>query len=165
MSGTLDEFTGAAPDAPVAIHAPAKAARGPFDYINDITMGKKWLALADEESTGEFPREYSPYLTDMALGQFQDTVQVANEASIRMRYLSPRVHYMFHMRAVPKKKRWTQWPKKDIKRAEAVQAAAKYYGWSERLAASQLYMLSPEDIAEIIAYVNSEGIQRKGKEK
>lgn len=82
--------------------------KGPFDFVNDINEGKKYLWHGNEN-------HYDPFLTLRALSQHVDTIMEAqelNERSLKEFRISPKMHHDFLFHGVERGRRFGKWPKK-----------------------------------------------------
>jgi hypothetical protein len=115
----------------------------PFDYVNDINQGKQNL-MRGTENDKLSEESYVPYLTNMALSMFPDTILHANE--MNMRPDTPkRAQYEFLLNSVrPAKRYGGSWPKKLDN--EALEIVCETYNCNFRLGKEYLALLSDDQI-------------------
>lgn len=113
----------------------------PFDFVNDINIGKKNLMT---DSLSE--KEYVPFLTNRSLSYFPDTVFYANEMNMR-HGVDSRLAYDYYLNIVRPRKRFSKWFKPDGQ--EGIEVVVEYYKCSYKKAAEYIKILSPEQIEEI----------------
>ena len=113
----------------------------PFDYVNDITYGKKGIMVDDLAE-----KEYAPFITNRALSFHVDTVLFANEMNIH-HHLDNRLQYDFFINIIRKQKRWSKWFKpNEVTNLDIIK---QYYGYSNDKAKSVLSLLNNEQIEEL----------------
>ena len=113
-----------------------------FEYLGSINTGKEYLM---NDATSE--KEYVPFMINRGLSLFADTCLFANE--MNMRSDTPKkMQYDFYYYGVPKKKRFSKWPKKEEKLDE-VKALAEHMNISYEKAKVYLSILNPTQIEEI----------------
>ena len=113
----------------------------PFDFINDINLGKKGIMVDDLAE-----KEYAPFITNRALSFHVDTVLFANEMNIH-HHLDNRLQYDFFINIIRKQKRWSKWLKpSEIDNLDIIKT---YYGYSNDKAKSVLSLLNNEQILEL----------------
>ena len=113
----------------------------PFDYINDITYGKKGIMVDDIAE-----KEYNAFIINRGLSMYPDTILFANEMNIHHN-LDHRLQYDFFINIIRKNKRWSKWIKpQEITNIELIK---EYYGYSNEKARQVLSLLSDEQINEL----------------
>tara|TARA_B100002019_G_C21064702_1_gene495876 strand:- start:299 stop:679 length:381 start_codon:yes stop_codon:yes gene_type:complete len=113
----------------------------PFDFINDINLGKKGIMVDDLAE-----KEYAPFITNRALSFHVDTVLFANEMNIH-HHLDNRLQYDFFINIIRKQKRWSKWFKpNEVTNLDIIK---QYYGYSNDKAKSVLSLLNNEQIEEL----------------
>ena len=113
----------------------------PFDYVNDINLGKKGIMVDDIAE-----KEYNAFIINRALSFFTDTVLFANEMNIH-HHLDNRLQYDFFINIIRKQKRWSKWLKpSEIDNLDIIKT---YYGYSNDKAKSVLSLLNNEQILEL----------------
>lgn len=97
----------------------------PFDFVNDINIGKKDImrGTANDELAES---EHVQYLTNKSLSYFVDTVFYANEMNTHE--VDNRLHFTYLLNAVRPKKRFSPWAKPD--NDESINDISKYYNIS-----------------------------------
>lgn len=124
--------------------APKEKTLGPFDYINDVMLGKKNLVRgSDNEELAE--KGYNAFLTNRALSFHIDTVLYANEMN-RRGGLDGLLQYEYYLHSVRPMKRGYFWPKKTAD--EAVQTI------------QDKYKVNPIRGREILAIIGMEGVEQ-----
>ena len=113
----------------------------PFDFVNDITYGKKGIMHDDLAE-----KDYAPFIVNRSLSYHNDTVLFANEMNIH-HHLDSRLQYEFFINIIRKQKRWSKWLKpQDVSNLELIK---EYYGYSNEKAKSVLSLLNDEQINEL----------------
>lgn len=112
----------------------------PFDFVKAINLSKE-----------DFPKEilnkeYSPYLTNMALSYFPDTLYDAQAMNIN-HHISPHMQFSYYLNKVRKRKRFSKWAK-PVK-SEDVDVIMEYYNVSYKKALEYLKILNDEQITII----------------
>ncbi len=118
----------------------------PFDFINDINLGKKGIMVDDLAE-----KEYAPFITNRALSFHVDTVLFANEMNIH-HHLDNRLQYDFFINIIRKQKRWSKWFKpNEVTNLDIIK---QYYGYSNDKAKSVLSLLNNDktDLALSLLY-------------
>jgi hypothetical protein len=124
------------------------AKTNPFDFVNDITYGKK--DIFSEETQ----RSYVPFMINRALSYFPDTVLYANDMNL-VHFLDKYVQYKYFLHAIPKRRRFAKWGKKI--NDEDVVSVSKVFQLSTSKAAEILPTLSEEQLSSIRNISNSLG--------
>jgi hypothetical protein len=124
------------------------AMTNPFDFVNDITYGKK--DIFSEETQ----RSYVPFMINRALSYFPDTVLYANDMNL-VHFLDKYVQYKYFLHAIPKRRRFAKWGKKI--NDEDVVSVSKVFQLSTSKAAEILPTLSEEQLSSIRNISNSLG--------
>jgi len=111
----------------------------PFDYVNDILVGKKNI-MVDEETE----KAYNPYLVNKALSYHKDCLHYANEMN-SMSFLDNKLQFEYLINTIRSKKRNHQkWFK--VEKNEDINSVKLYYGVSEMKAREYLKLLSEDQI-------------------
>lgn len=114
----------------------------PFDYVNSINSGKNNMMRGTEnDSLGE--KEYNPWMTNLALSYFPDTVLHANLVN-QYYHLENRPQYEFLINSIRPKKRFSKWVKATS--SEDVEFVCEYYGCNKILAKEYLSLLTSEQL-------------------
>jgi hypothetical protein len=115
----------------------------PFDFINDITFGKK--DLLREDSLNE--KDYSPFMVNRGLSYFSDTVMYANEMN-RHSGIAKLWQNDFFLNTISRKKRFSKWHKKEAD-SQSLQLVMEYYKYSNNRAREIMDILSPDQLKMI----------------
>lgn len=115
----------------------------PFDFVNDITYGKKNL-IGKEDDLAE--RLYQPFLVNKSLSYFSDTIMYANEMN-RRHGLDNKLQYHYLLNSIRPSRRYAKWVKKvENSDFEAVQ---EYFKYSNEKTFEALSLLSSDQISLI----------------
>lgn len=114
----------------------------PFDFLNSINENKQNLF---EDPSVE--KDYNSFLINKGLSYFPDTVLYANEMNIA-RDIPKQWQFDFLRIAIPKKRRFSKWHKKDTP-TELIELICKYYKYSEQKAYEVVDLLTPDQIETI----------------
>jgi hypothetical protein len=123
-----------------------------FDFVKDISSEKKYVYTAEVESA------YPTFMVNRAFSYYPDTIFIAAEAAIRP-MLSHEMHFAYMFAAVPKKNRFTKWPKAD--RDPILPCLQELYGYSLQRAEEAAPLLSEADRADIMKKSNKGGKEEK----
>lgn len=115
----------------------------PFDFLNAINTTKKDLLREDPLNE----KDYSPYMVNRGLSYFSDTVMMANEMN-KHSGIPKKWQNDFLLTTISKKKRFSQWHKKE-KNSESLQLVMDYYKYSTERAKEVLSIFTDDQI-EII---------------
>lgn len=121
----------------------------PYDFINEISHGKKDIMHDDLEEEA-----YNPYITNRQLSYFPDTVMLANEMNVQ-HHLDKKLQFSFLLNTVRKRKRFSKWFKPELE--SDLEAVKEYYGYSNDKARQSLTLLTEEDLVRIRKKVNKGG--------
>jgi hypothetical protein len=110
----------------------------PFDFMNEISYGKKNIIVDDDTEN-----QYLPFMVNTGLSQSQDTVILANYMNTRP-HIPKKAQFLFLMNTVPKRKRFEKWAK--LEEVENLELIMEYYGYSRNKALSVLSILSLDQI-------------------
>lgn len=116
------------------------------DYLKAINETKE--PLMDTPEWGK--TSYPPFVVGRCLSYFPDTLFAVNEMNTRA-HIDPKMHFDFLRGAVRKRKRFSKWLKRESD--ERVQALIEYYGFSAKKAREALTVLTPQQVADIVAAV------------
>ncbi len=115
----------------------------PFDFVNDITYGKKNL-IGKEDDLAE--KLYQPFLINKSLSYFSDTIMYANEMN-RRHGLDNKLQYQYLLNSIRPSRRYAKWVKKvENSDFEAVQ---EYFKYSNEKTFEALSLLSSDQISLI----------------
>jgi hypothetical protein len=123
----------------------------PFDFLNAINTTKKDLLREDPLNE----KDYSPYMVNRGLSYFSDTVMMANEMN-RNSGIPKKWQNDFLLNTISKKKRFSQWHKKD-KNSESLQLIMEYYKYSTERAKEVLSIFTDGQIKSIKQRMNRGG--------
>ncbi len=123
-----------------------------FDYINSITFDKKDLFKDSIEKD-----EYNPYLVNKFLSYFPDTIFYSNEMNKLHNIIPKEYQYKFYLHAIPKRKRFIQWDKKEISFYDNISLIKDYYKYNTRKAIEVLSVLTEEQLNIIKMKLNKGG--------
>lgn len=115
----------------------------PFDFLNAINFDKK--NLIGEDPSVE--REYNAFMVNRGLSYFNDTILYANTMN-GFPTLDNKIQFDFYLYAIPKRKRFSKWAKKD-QQTNDLKTIMQYYKINEERALEALSILSSKQI-EII---------------
>jgi len=115
----------------------------PFDFINAINTTKKNLFETDPQAA----KDYKPFIINKALSYFPDTILYANQMN-QHHGLDKDMQFFFFLNIISRKKRFSEWSKKDPK-TESLELVKEYYGYSSEKANEALKMLSDENLIMI----------------
>lgn len=110
----------------------------PFDFVNDITFGKRDI-YSDETQ-----RSYIPFIVNRGLSYYADCVLYANDMNL-VHFLDKYVQYKYFLHAIPKRRRFAKWGKK-INDEDVVSV-------------SKVMQLSPSKAAEVVPLLSEEQLQ------
>ena len=123
----------------------------PFDFLNSINDTKQNLIKQDPLCE----KDYSAFMVNRGLSYFADTVMHANEMNIN--HGIPKTwQYDYYLSAVPKKKRFSKWTKKD-KTQDVIKIIMKEYDYSERRALEIINILNASEIKALVAKYSTDG--------
>lgn len=114
----------------------------PFDFLNSINDTKQDL-FTDPQAE----KDYNAFLINKGLSYFPDTILYANEMNI-LRDAPKQWQFDFLRIAIPKKRRFSKWHKKDIP-TDLITLICKHYKYSEQKAYEVISILTPDQIEYI----------------
>ena len=123
-----------------------------FDYINSITFDKTDLYKDSLIKSG-----YNPYLVNRFLSYFPDTIFYSNEMNKFHNVIPKEYQYKFYLYAIPKRKRFIEWDKKEASFYDNISVIKDYYQYSTRKAIEVLSVLNEEQLNIIKAKLNKGG--------
>lgn len=121
----------------------------PFQFVNEITFGKK-----DVMVDPDMEKKYVPFMVNRSLSYFPDTVHMANEMN-KYHHLDKKLQFQFLLNIVRKKKRFSKWVKPETD--SNVDVIKEYYGYSNEKAIQILPLLSTDQLNIIKNKVNKGG--------
>lgn len=123
----------------------------PFDFLNSINDTKVDLFAKDPQNK----KDYSAFMVNRGLSYFSDTILYANEMNIS-RDIPVEWQYDFYLAAIPKRKRFSKWTKKD-KIHDQIKLIMKEYNYSERKALDVINILNSEQLTALEAKYSTGG--------
>lgn len=136
--------------------------------MSDLDLFSDWLATINykskdlfEEHGEEVESEYEAFMINKAMSLHEDTIHHAN---LMNRYydLPAKMQYHFYWHAVPRKKRFAQWPKKT--KSNLIKMIMEAYGYNRQHAEEIAIHFKPEDEEALEVYL-SKGGRKGGKDK
>jgi len=121
-----------------------------FDFVNSITFNKQDLF---EDPQAE--KDYVPFLVNRSLSYFYDTVLYANEMN-RNGNIPKEWQFDFLREAIPKRKRFSKWAKKQAE-STYLTPVMEYYKYSVDKAVEAISILSVEQLEEIKQHMDRGG--------
>lgn len=114
----------------------------PFDFLNEINIGKKDLLREDPLNI----KDYKPFMVNRGLSYFGDTVMAANEMN---QLIGAPVLWQndFLLHTIKKKKRFSKWYKKESDSKSLL--IMEYYKYSNKRAREVVDILSPAQLTII----------------
>lgn len=126
----------------------------PFDFVESITETKKNL-MVDEASE----KAYNPYMVNLALSMYADTILYANEMNIN-HHLENRMQYKYLLEVIrPRKRRSGKWPKPE--KDEELTLIMEYFDYGVREAREALSVLTSDQLKLIKKKLDRGGERRK----
>ncbi|BAU40089.1 hypothetical protein [Ralstonia phage RSP15] len=129
-----------------------------IDFLNALTVSGENL-LIDEEAE----KAYTPFIINRGIAQTIDGVLFANEMN-KLPGITKQMHYGYLNRSLIKKKRYAKWPKK-LAMDEHLEIVSNYYNVSIEEAQTYLEILTPDQINEIKAKMDTGGTGKKRAQK
>lgn len=126
---------------------------GPFEYVNSISLTKKYLMETDLDE-----KEYVPFIVNRAISNFPDTIFYANEAN-KLANVDKKLQYDYLYHSIPKKKRYSKWNKK--KTDDDLALVAEFYKYSTEKAKAVLPLLTDDQLDTIRKTLEQGGVQKK----
>lgn len=123
------------------------------DFLTSINYDKK--PLLDKDASAA--RLYPAYVVNRCLSYFVDTIFHANEMNC-VPWLDNKSQFDFHRLSIRKKKRFSQWVKKETE--ENIDLIRQAYGYSEQKAMEVLNILSPQDLEQLRKALYTGGISK-----
>jgi hypothetical protein len=115
----------------------------PFDFLNAINLNKKNLFENDPQAE----KDYKPFIINRGLSYFHDTIFYANQMN-QHPSLDKDMQFLFFLNIISRKKRFSEWSKKDPSN-ESLELVKEYYGYSSEKASAALKLLSDENLIMI----------------
>lgn len=121
-----------------------------FDFINDLSYGKKNLLKGDPDNE----KEINQYLINRAFSMGSDTVLYANELN-KCEGLSNRMFHDYYFHSLRPRKRFNKWAKKA--KLEFLEDVQERFQLSFRKAVEALRVLSMDQLEAIRAKLDKGG--------
>lgn len=96
----------------------------PFDFVNSINENKNNL-LNGSENDDFAEKQYNPFIVNKSLSYHKDVILYVNEIN-QYSNLDHKLQYEYLLFAIPKKKRYSKWAKKDEN--EDIEIVSQWYG-------------------------------------
>jgi len=112
------------------------------DFLSSINYDKKPLLDTDESAT----RLYPAFVVNRCLSYFVDTIFHANEMNC-VPWLDNKSQFDFHRLSIRKKRRFSNWVKKETE--DDIELIKQAYGYSERKAMEVLNIIGPQQMDQI----------------
>ena len=125
----------------------------PFDYVNQITQGKKNL-IVDEQTE----KDYNPFIINRALSYHFDCILYANEMNLYPE-MDKDLQYQYLLNTIRSMKRKFQ-PWQKASADKDLECVKEYFGYSNQKAKEALRILNDEQIAEIKANTIKGGVNK-----
>lgn len=114
----------------------------PFDYVNEILVGKKNLIVDDASE-----KDYSPYLVNRSLSYHLDCIMFANEMN-RRHHIDKKLQNDFMLNTIrAQKRRFMKWVKPE--KSDDLECIKIAYGFSNTKAKEALRLLSEDDLKQL----------------
>ena len=110
----------------------------PFEYVNAINMTKEDIMVDDLAE-----KAYNPFMVNLSLSYFQDTVLYANEMNVN-HTIDKRLQFDFLINMIRKRKRFSKW-QKAVSDSD-VEVVKEYYGYNNEKARQALTLLTSEQV-------------------
>lgn len=114
----------------------------PFDFLNAINDTKVDLFVDPQAE-----KDYSSFMVNRGLSYFPDTIMYANEMN-KYADLDKKMQFDFYTNAIPKRKRFSKWHKKDLS-TEKLKSIMFCYKYNEAKALEVMDLLSHDEITII----------------
>jgi hypothetical protein len=112
------------------------------NFLSSINYDKKPLLDTDESAT----RLYPAFVVNRCLSYFVDTIFHANEMNC-VPWLDNKSQFDFHRLSIRKKRRFSNWVKKETE--DDIELIKQAYGYSERKAIEVLNIIGPQQMDQI----------------
>lgn len=108
-------------------------------------------------------KEYPVFAINRGMSQSIDTIMFAEEMNKRP-LIRGRMHYMFLMASIKKKKRYAKWAKKTDEKLDDLEMVKEYFNFSNEKALAALAILTKEQLTQIRNKQATGGV-KNGKQK
>lgn len=110
-----------------------------FDWVNSVSETKKNLV-----KEGRSINEYLPFMVNMAMSYFPDSILYANEMNLQ-HHLSKQVQYDYLLSSLRARKRRSKWFKKTVEEQKTIDAIAQYMQLSPRKVIQIMHLIPEEE--------------------
>lgn len=114
----------------------------PFVYVNSINTGKNNM-MRDSENDVLSEKQYNPWIVNIALSYFPDTILHANLMN-ECHHLENRPQYEFLLNSIRRDKRWSKWIKKTPDKD--LDFVCEYYQCNKTVGRVYLSLLTKEQL-------------------
>lgn len=114
-----------------------------YKLLNNINT--EYMDMWDDE----IEKIYNPYVIAAMVGNSPDTISVVSKLSEIDNNITKRMHYLYLLHKLPKRKRYNKYPKLPKELTDDIGKIARYYDVSKREALG-LFSLHNDDDMEII---------------
>ena len=121
----------------------------PFDIISIISEHKQYVW------SDEMEKDYAPFMINRGLGQYADTVMLANQMN-RMSSLDKKMQMEFLYGTVRKGKRFSKWGK--APKDKDIEVLVQVFQYSRSYAASVVDIFTSEQLIELSSRLNKGGV-------
>ena len=121
----------------------------PFDIIGIISEHQQYVWSEEME------KDYAPFMVNRGLGQYADTVMMANQMN-RMSSLDKKMQMEFLYGTVRKGKRFSKWSK--APKDASIEVLVQVFQYSRHYAASVVDMFTGDQILELNSRLNKGGV-------
>lgn len=146
----------------------------PFSFIESINSGwergQNLMEGVSVHNDGGLDKDspehqYSAFMVNRGLSQFQDTVLFANEMNRHGGVLPNKMQYDFLRYAIRPRKRFSKWAKKSEEESNVIDALVKLYSYSRAKAVAVLPLLTDEQKTALVNKTNEGGMTSSKKTK
>lgn len=121
-----------------------------FAFLNDLSYGKEMI-LTDENE-----RAYTPFIINEIYSRFVDGITPADTLN-KMPDLPKRMHYLYMMNSLSKRKRFAKMPKPEL--PEHFDVIQDYYKYNTTRTKEVFDILTPEQINSIVKMCDKGGVK------
>lgn len=132
-----------------------------FDWGHSLNRSKNNLLEGNPLAL----KQYDPWTIRRLVAQSQDTLIEANQMNV-LGHLAADLQYMYFLHAIPKKSRFSKWPKKKIV-SDSILMIAEYYQVNIEIANTYFNRMNDEQFNELRDRIEKggRGKLQKGKRK
>lgn len=134
----------------------------PFDWINSITQDNKNGILEGSMD----PEQYNPFIVNRGLSLFEDTIFYANAMNTRPDIPGDSQYHFLHT-LIPKRRRWSKWPKKDFRKLdrEFQEVLQTHYRYSIQECLEISSHMTDSQKKDLISLFTDQNSRKKAKKK